>query len=138
MPAPRVVHVLVGLIADASGRWLVNQRRPVKPMSGYWEFPGGKLAAGEERFAALRRELTEELGIDLLEAQPLLELVHDYADLSARLDVWRVLSYRGDVVAREGQPLRWVGVDELADLALLEADLPIVDELRALAASPSR
>jgi 8-oxo-dGTP diphosphatase len=127
------VHVLVGLIAGARGAWLVNQRRPGTHMAGHWEFPGGKLAAGEDRFAALRRELDEELGIAVLEAEPLLELVHDYPEKRVLLDVWRVRRYSGEIVAREGQVLRWARVDEFAALPLLEADQPIVEALRALA-----
>jgi 8-oxo-dGTP diphosphatase len=125
------VHVLVGLIGDGHGRWLVNQRRAGTHRAGAWEFPGGKRAPGEGRGAALERELAEELGIEVLEAEPLLELVHDYPDKQVRLDVWLVRRYRGAVTAREGQPLRWVTVEELRGLALLEADGPIVDALAA-------
>jgi 8-oxo-dGTP diphosphatase len=101
-------------------------------MAGLWEFPGGKLQAGEERLAALARELDEELGIAVDDAEPLLELVHDYPDKRVLLDVWRVLRYRGAVTAREGQALRWISVDEFADLPLLAADWPIVERLRGL------
>jgi len=123
------VHVLVGLIGDAQGRWLVNQRRPGTHLAGFWEFPGGKRQAAETPFAALRRELDEELGIDVLAAEPWLELEHDYPDKTVRLDVWRVLDYRGEVVAREGQALDWVAAAGLATLPLLPADLPIVAAL---------
>ena len=133
MSAPRAVHVLVGLITDGAGRWLLNQRRPGTPLAGFWEFPGGKCLPDEAPLAALTRELDEELGIAVLEAEPVLELVHDYADKRVRLDVWRVLSYRGEATAREGQPLRWVTVAECRDLKLLEADWPIVERLAALA-----
>ena len=132
MSAPRAVHVLVGLIVDREGRWLVNGRRAGTHMAGFWEFPGGKRRPGEEPLAALSRELDEELGIEVLEAAPLLELVHDYPDQRVRLDVWRVLRYRGEVAAREGQALRWVSLSDFADLALLEADWPIVERLRRL------
>ena len=132
MSAPRAVHVLVGLIVDDEGRWLVNGRRAGTPMAGFWEFPGGKSQPGEEPLAALARELDEELGIEVLEAAPLLELVHDYPDKRVRLDVWRVLRYRGEVTAREGQALRWVSLGDFAGLALLEADWPIVERLRSL------
>lgn len=128
----RAVHVLVGLISDSAGRWLVNQRRPGTHMAGRWEFPGGKLAPGEARLAALRRELMEELGIEVLTAEPLLELTHDYEDKRVRLDVWRVLAYRGEASGLEGQALRWVPVDELAALPLLEADAPIIEALQRL------
>jgi len=130
--APRAVHVLVGLLVDEAGRWLVNGRRAGTHMAGFWEFPGGKSQPGEEPLAALSRELDEELGIEVLEAAPLLELVHDYPDKRVRLDVWRVLRYRGEVTAREGQALRWVSLSDFAGLALLEADWPIVERLRSL------
>jgi 8-oxo-dGTP diphosphatase len=125
------LHVLVGLIGDASGRWLVNQRRPGSDLAGFWEFPGGKLEPGETPLAALRRELGEELGIEVLSAVPWLAFVHDYPDQRVRLDVWRVLDYRGAVTAREAQRLDWVPADRLAALPLLPADLPIVAALRA-------
>jgi 8-oxo-dGTP diphosphatase len=123
------LHVLVGLVGDAGGRWLVNQRRPGTDLAGFWEFPGGKRQAGETPFAALRRELDEELGIDVLAAEPWLELEHDYPDKKVLLDVWRVLDYRGGVSAREGQALDWVAAAGLAALPLLPADLPIVAAL---------
>lgn len=134
MTSQRAVHVLVGLLADERGRWLVNCRRAGTHMAGFWEFPGGKLQPGEQPFGALARELDEEIGITVLEAEPLLELVHDYPDKRVLLDVWRVLRYSGTVAPREGQELRWLGVDEFADLALLEADWPIVERLRGIAA----
>jgi 8-oxo-dGTP diphosphatase len=127
-----VVDVVVGLICDGAGRWLVNCRPPGTPLAGSWEFPGGKRQHAEAAFAALKRELDEELGVDVLEARPLLKLTHDYPDKRVRLDVWRVLRYRGEATAREGQPLRWVTVEECRGLALLEADWPIVERLAAL------
>ena len=132
MSGPSAVEVVVGLIGDGAGRWLVNCRPAGTPLAGSWEFPGGKRQPREAPLAALKRELDEELGIDVLEAQPLLELTHDYPDKRVRLDVWRVLRYRGAAVAREGQPLRWVTVEECRGLALLEADWPIVERLAAL------
>lgn len=127
-----VLDVLVGLIGDGAGRWLVNCRPAGVPLAGFWEFPGGKRRPEEAPLAALKRELDEELGIDVLEAVPVFELVHDYPDKRVRLDVWHVLRYGGDAVAREGQPLRWVTVDECRRLPLLEADGPIVERLRTL------
>jgi 8-oxo-dGTP diphosphatase len=132
------LHVLVGLIGDAQGRWLVNQRRPGTDLAGFWEFPGGKLKKGETPLAALRRELDEELGIHVLAAEPWLRLEHDYPDKKVLLDVWRVLDYRGEVGAREGQALDWVVAARLAALPLLPADLPIVDALQRVEASFSK
>jgi 8-oxo-dGTP diphosphatase len=130
----RVVHVLVGLVADETGRWLVNRRRDGTHMAGFWEFPGGKLQPGEERFAALARELDEELGIEVLDALPLLEIAHDYPDKRVLLDVWHVRGFRGVVTAREGQALKWLAANEFAGLELLAADWPIVERLHGLAA----
>jgi 8-oxo-dGTP diphosphatase len=133
--ALRAVDVIVGLIADADGRWLVNCRPAGRPLAGSWEFPGGKLKPGEAPLAGLERELGEELGIEVLDAEPALELVHDYPDKRVRLDVWHVRRYRGVVSAREGQPLRWVTVAECRQLQLLEADWPIVERLQQIASS---
>jgi len=130
--APRAVDVVVGLISDASGRWLVNCRPLGTPLAGSWEFPGGKRQSGEAPLAALKRELDEELGIEVLDAEPVLTLVHDYPDKRVRLDVWHVRRYEGHVTARDGQPLRWVTVAECRELELLEADWPIVERLPLL------
>jgi 8-oxo-dGTP diphosphatase len=133
MTARRAVDVVVGLIGDSNGRWLVNCRPPGAPLAGSWEFPGGKKEPGEAPLAALKRELDEELGIDVLEAEPVLVLEHDYPDKRVRLDVWHVLRYRGEATAREGQPLRWVTASECHELPFLPADWPIVERLRSLA-----
>ena len=68
----------------------------------------------------------------MLHAEPVLDLVHDYPDKRVRLDVWHVRRYRGDVTARENQPLRWVAAGEFRELKLLEADWPIVERLPLL------
>lgn len=123
------VHVMVGLICDSTGRFLISCRQTTQHMAGAWEFPGGKKESGEARLEALRRELDEELGIAVSAAEPLLELRHAYPDRCVHLDVWLVLAYSGEPEPREGQPLRWVTLDELAEAGLLEADRPIVTAL---------
>jgi mutator protein MutT len=123
------IHVLVGIIEDADGRVLVNQRRPGTHMAGFWEFPGGKRDEGETARGALCRELAEELGIDVLEAAPMLELVHQYPEKRVRLDVWRVERYAGEPRGLERQALRWVAAESLTEIGLLPADTPIVDAL---------
>jgi 8-oxo-dGTP diphosphatase len=128
-----ILRVLVGLVRDDEGRVLINQRRAGTHRAGEWEFPGGKQIEGEAPFDALCRELAEELGIRVLAAEPFIQLDHDYGDRCVRLDVWCVRRYRGEPVAREGQPLRWVRAEELDRVALLPADEPIV---RALLDTP--
>lgn len=100
-------------------------------MAGEWEFPGGKRRPGEARLEALRRELAEELGIDVDRAEPFLDLAVEYPDRSIRLDVWWVYDYTGLVRSNEGQAIRWVSVDELAELPILAADAPIVAAIQA-------
>ncbi|HEX7080732.1 MAG TPA: 8-oxo-dGTP diphosphatase MutT [Gammaproteobacteria bacterium] len=135
MPGRRVtlpeVHVVAGVLEDADGRVLVNQRLPGTHMAGFWEFPGGKSAPGETPLGALRRELREELGIEVSCASPLIELVHDYREKRVRLDVWRVERWDGVPRGLERQPLRWVDVEELTEIGLLPADAPIVEALRS-------
>ena len=118
------------MVPDPAGRILIGQRRGGTHMAGFWEFPGGKLKPGEVPFAGLQRELGEELGIEVLAAEPFVRHSHQYPDRHVRLDVWWVLDYRGLPESREGQALRWVSVHDLDAAALLPADAPIVAAIR--------
>jgi mutator protein MutT len=86
-PRPDVplVHVLAGVLVDCAGRVLLAERPAGKAFAGRWEFPGGKLEAGETPRSALARELQEELGIEVLEAEPLLAVVHRYPGAPVRV-----------------------------------------------------
>jgi 8-oxo-dGTP diphosphatase len=128
---PEAVDVIIGIVTDARGRVLIGRRPDGKPMAGAWEFPGGKLEAAESPLAGLRRELAEELGIDVTAAEPFLEHSFRYPDRAVRLDVWWVLDYAGRAVPREGQELRWVGAHAIEDSELLPADAPIAAAVRA-------
>src|SRR5690606_33992604 len=105
-----LVEVVVALLADDEGRWLLNRRPPGRPLAGFWEFPGGKREPGEEPWQALCRELAEELGITAVTDRPVLAFEHHYPERRVRLDVWRVSRYRGVPSPREGQCLRWLSV----------------------------
>jgi 8-oxo-dGTP diphosphatase len=112
---------------------LIAQRPPGSWQSGRWEFPGGKVEAGEEGEAALHRELREELGIAVLSAQPVDVFHHSYPDRSVEISLWVVDAFQGDPLGLDGQALRWVSPAELPDCDLLEADLPMIAPLlRAL------
>jgi 8-oxo-dGTP diphosphatase len=126
-----IVRVVAGVMRDGHGRVLINERPPGKHMSGYWEFPGGKVARGESAEAALARELSEELGVRVERSRPLVRLRHDYADRTVELDVLIVESYQGVPQSLEGQALKWVRAQELSSEVLLPADLPIVQALVA-------
>jgi 8-oxo-dGTP diphosphatase len=99
-------------------------------MAGRWEFPGGKRSAGETRFEALRRELLEELGVDVMTAEPLISYEHAYPDRRVLLDLWRVTDYSGVPESREGQKLEWIPLNELGNVDLLEADRPMISALQ--------
>jgi len=123
------IRVVAAVLYDALGRVLIAQRPAGKAMAGLWEFPGGKLEAGEGELEALRRELQEELGVRVDSARAVLELTHDYPDRQVRLSVWAVSGYEGVPAGIEDQVLRWVAPTELRALPLLPADQPIVDFL---------
>jgi 8-oxo-dGTP diphosphatase len=130
MDSPAEIHVVAGAIADADGRVLIAQRPRGRHMAGRWEFPGGKLAAGEDPYAGLARELSEELGVVVRAARPLIRLRHTYTDRRVLLDVWQVTDYDGEPQAIESQALAWAKPDDLPRHDLLEADRPIVTALR--------
>jgi 8-oxo-dGTP diphosphatase len=123
-------HVVAGAIFDSAGRLLLAERPPGKHMAGGWEFPGGKREPGEERFDTLKRELQEEIGIEILEAEPLIAYEHEFADRTIKLDLWFVLNYSGTPQSLEGQNLRWVTLDQLNDVGLLAADAPMIEPIR--------
>lgn len=126
-----MIHVVAGALFDTQGRILIAQRPPGKHMAGGWEFPGGKLEPEEQALAGLKRELQEELGVDVIDATPLIAYEHGYTDRRVLLDLWLVSRYIGEPRSVEGQPLQWVTLDELETVGLLEADRPMIPALRA-------
>ena len=124
------VHVAAAVIRGTNGRILIARRADTQHQGGLWEFPGGKVEAGESVEAALGRELKEELGIVVEAARPLIKVQHDYPDKHVLLDVWEVSAFSGEPHGAEGQPLAWVSPRELADYAFPEANQPIVAAAR--------
>jgi 8-oxo-dGTP diphosphatase len=129
---PGRVHVVVGVIRDGEGNFLIAQRHADSHQGGLWEFPGGKLEAGESAIQALRRELEEELSIQLGTARELLKIEHDYVDKAVLLDVWLVETYTGQALGSEGQPLRWVTAGALTSFSFPAANKPIVEVCQSL------
>ena len=122
-----IVHVAVGVIVDTRRQVLLALRPESSHQGGLWEFPGGKVEAGETVQQALVRELQEELAIVPIAMRPLLEIRHDYPDKSVLLDVWWVDAFEGEPEGREGQPIRWVATELLSDYAFPAANQPIVN-----------
>ena len=102
-----VTEVAVGVLVQPDGRFLLTSRPDGKVYAGYWEFPGGKLEAGESVAQALTRELHEELGIEALSVQPWKSELVDYPHALVRLNFCKVTSWRGDLQMREGQSFAW-------------------------------
>lgn len=129
MSSQPLVRVAAGIIEDAQGRVLIARRPEAAHAGGYWEFPGGKIAAGETPAEGLVRELREELGIVVESASPVTRYRHTYPERVVELHVFRVARYAGEPAPLEGQPLRWVAIAELGSADLLPADRPIIEAL---------
>jgi 8-oxo-dGTP diphosphatase len=129
-----VTEVAAGILLDAEGRYLLGQRPEGKPYAGYWEVPGGKIEAGESVFAALKRELREELGIDSESSEELVVLEHDYPHAYVRLHVSIIRKWTGVPKGCEGQTLSWQLLrDALPTVEpLLPAAWPMLEKLKEL------
>lgn len=123
-----MIHVAVGLVLD-NDRVFVAQRNKNAHQGGLWEFPGGKVDAGETVEAALSRELNEELGIFVDYAEPVMQIKHDYTDKIVLLDVWQITRYRGEPSGCEGQPVKWLAINQLLAEQFPAANQAIVDWL---------
>lgn len=123
-------EVSAGILCDARGRVLIAQRLDGGPLHGLWEFPGGKIAAGETAEQALFRELAEELGIEVLQCSSFMNLRHEYDDRTVSIEFFVVSDWNCEPVGREGQELRWVPLQSLDARELLPADKPVVAALQ--------
>ena len=128
---PLLLVAAVALV-DVDGRVLVAQRPAGKSMAGLWEFPGGKVHAGETPEAALVRELAEELGVDITESclAPLTFASHAYDDFHLLMPLFVCRVWRGTPTPLEGQSLAWKRPVALATLPMPPADRPLVALLR--------
>ena len=127
------VEVVAAVISRPSGEILLAQRPPGKVYEGYWEFPGGKVEAAEQPYDALRRELREELGLEVDVAWPWIAREYHYAHAHVRLNFFRVPAWHPAPASREGQALSWQRIDSISVAPLLPANEPI---LRALSLPP--
>ncbi len=124
-----MIHVVVGLVFNAQGDILVAQREAHKFQGGRWEFPGGKVEPEETAFAALQRELHEEIGIEVVNASAWHQFKHEYPERAILLDVWRVTEFTGTAHSKEGQEVRWVSLQELPTLSIPDANWDIINKL---------
>ena len=130
---PIVLVAAVALI-DVDGRVLLAERPHGKSMAGLWEFPGGKVEAGETPEVALVREMREELGIEICETclAPFTFASHAYEKFHLLMPLYLCRRWEGEVTPREGQKLAWVRATRLTDYPMPAADVPLVAMLRDL------
>jgi 8-oxo-dGTP diphosphatase len=129
-----LVLVAACVLLDGNGRILIAKRPQGRPLAGLWEFPGGKVEAGESPEHALSRELAEELGIDIAPADlvPLTFASHAYAEFHLLMPLFLCKRWGGQVTPHEGQELVWVKPAELGSYAMPPADEPLKVVLPAL------
>lgn len=132
--AKPMVLVAAAALVDRDNRVLIAQRPEGKPMAGLWEFPGGKVHAGETPEQALVRELEEELSIEVCDTclAPFTFASHSYEDFHLLMPLYLCRNWDGEIAAREGQALKWVRAARLTDYAMPEADVPLIPWLRDL------
>jgi 8-oxo-dGTP diphosphatase len=140
MPSPEQIvarpplEVVAGVVRADDGRWLITQRLAKSELGGYWEFPGGKVEAGEDRRAALRRELKEELGIETEIGAEIHRNVHTYPDREVHLYFFQVCLLAGAPQKLEVADFRWVTIEELRLYPFPEANFPLLQQLRGASA----
>ena len=127
----KLLLVVAAALVDTDGRVLVSQRPEGRSLAGLWEFPGGKLEAGERPEEALIRELAEEIGIVVTEAclAPLTFASYAYPDMHLLMPLYICRRWSGFVQPLEGQSLRWVRSTALRELSMPPADVPLIPAL---------
>jgi 8-oxo-dGTP diphosphatase len=130
----KLVLVAACALIDADGRVLIAERPAGRSMAGLWEFPGGKVEAGETPEATLIRELKEELDIDVKEEclAPLTFASHTYPDFHLLMPLYVCRRWEGTVRALENQRLAWVRPNKLKDYPMPPADVPLISHLTTL------
>ena len=123
-----LVDVAVGVLIRPNGDFLLTSRPPGKAYAGYWEFPGGKLEAGETVAQALMRELTEELGITIGAVTPWKVSMVDYPHALVRLNFCKVFNWVGELQMREAQSFAWQGLP-VQVAPILPGTVPVLEWL---------
>ncbi|VVC76332.1 CTP pyrophosphohydrolase [Aquicella siphonis] len=124
----KTIHAVAGILMRNS-RLLVAERPKGKPYSGFWEFPGGKIEQNESGESALKRELQEELGIEVMAASHLFDHTYSYPDKIVHLEIWLVAEFSGEPKSLENQAIQWLTREEILSLPLLEGNWPVMDKL---------
>ena len=130
----KYIDVAVGVILR-DNQTFVCLRASDKHQGGKWEFPGGKVEAGESPEQALFRELQEEIAIEITHTEPLTTIAHDYGDKQVKLIVFTVDGFEGEPVGNEGQSGKWLSIDTLDASAFPAANVAIIEALQGYIAN---
>ncbi|WP_276357042.1 8-oxo-dGTP diphosphatase MutT [Cohnella caldifontis] len=126
-----MIEVAAAIIENKQGQILIARRGPGKSQAGMWEFPGGKLEPGESPEVCLRRELQEEMGIEIDPYERFGVNEHDYGTVQIRLIAYRAKYTKGEIILTDHDEFRWVRPDELAEYPWAPADVSFVEKLRS-------
>ena len=126
----KIVNVAVG-VTKKNNAIFICKRADEQHQGGLWEFPGGKVEAGESVFAALKRELSEEVGITIHSSSQLMVIEHDYGDKCVKLDIHVVSNFSGEAHGAEGQPSEWVAINQLSNYEFPAANAEIIEKIQA-------
>ena len=134
------IRVALGIVKNYQGKILVTRRNPGTHLGGQFEFPGGKLEGNESSETALKRELKEELNLELQQCRPLIQIPYSYPDRDVFLDVFLVTKFSGNPYGNEMQELFWIDINDLENIDFPDANLGIIRALqlpRLIAVTPS-
>jgi len=124
------VHVVTGIIFNKKNEVLISLRPPHKPFPDLWEFPGGKVEENESSFSALKRELKEEINIDIISAEPFMQFDHVYPERVIFLDVWKIAEFSGIPHGAENQMIRFESIPNLSSLPFPDGNKFIIEKLK--------
>ena len=123
------IFVVAGILIDQDKSILLAQRSAEKSFPLQWEFPGGKIEEGENSESALRRELFEELNIEVDKMKLFDSVIHEYELFRANIEFFLVKEWSGNLLNKEGQNLQWKKLNDLRGLKILDADVPVISKL---------
>ncbi|MER1975135.1 8-oxo-dGTP diphosphatase MutT [Pseudocitrobacter faecalis] len=125
----KILQIAVGIIRNDAGEIYITQRAADAHMANKWEFPGGKIEAGETAEEAMIRELEEEVGITASEPQLFDKLEYAFPDRHITLWFWLVENWQGEPWGKEGQPGRWIAQNALIADEFPPANEPVIEKL---------
>ncbi len=132
-----ITEVVVLVLENNQGDFLLTQRKKNQHLAGYWEFPGGKIEPTETPIEALKRECKEEIDYTVKTAKQILKVNHDYTSIRVELLIFHEVNPNPKVKPAECQSMRWVNINDLTKYKLPEANKPIIQYLRSKLSPPN-